>query len=45
MAVLEILHVRAGLEMSLQGVAALGEGGVVGGFFDGHVEQWRQIGQ
>lgn len=39
MTVLEILHVRAGLEMFLQGVATLGEGGVEGGFVDGHVEQ------
>lgn len=38
MAVLEILHVRAGLEVFLQRVAALVGGWVEGGFVDGHCE-------
>lgn len=36
MPVLEVLHVRAGLEVFLQRVAALVGGWVEGGFVDGH---------
>lgn len=39
MTILEILHVRAGLEMFLQRVATRGEGGVEGGFVDGHIDE------
>lgn len=39
MTILEILHVRAGLEMFLQRVATLGEGGGEGGFVDGHIDE------